>query len=155
MIIQVHKVHFSHFYQSQKLFSEFRWCKAWFLYYKVLIRTFGGRSFSQSQKGSASSSGVKGQEPQWSSRENCKQLAPSMVPVSVFGPQRKLSPLLCPDLISGCLFLPWWIFQNRLWRKTRSRSPGSSCIGVDPNRNWNASFAGRLGSRFSNPATPG
>uniref|UniRef100_A0A673T749 Carboxypeptidase A1 n=1 Tax=Suricata suricatta TaxID=37032 RepID=A0A673T749_SURSU len=32
--------------------------------------------------------------------------------------------------------------QNRLWRKTRSINPGSSCIGTDPNRNWNASFAG-------------
>ncbi|XP_019501633.1 PREDICTED: carboxypeptidase A4 [Hipposideros armiger] len=32
--------------------------------------------------------------------------------------------------------------QNRLWRKTRSLNSGSSCIGVDPNRNWNASFAG-------------
>ncbi|KAM6201369.1 carboxypeptidase A4 isoform 2-T2 [Rhynchocyon petersi] len=33
--------------------------------------------------------------------------------------------------------------KNRFWRKTRSRSPGSRCIGVDPNRNWNASFAGQ------------
>lgn len=33
--------------------------------------------------------------------------------------------------------------QNRLWRKTRSQSPGSPCIGVDPNRNWNAGFAAR------------
>lgn len=32
--------------------------------------------------------------------------------------------------------------KNRLWRKTRSLNPGSRCIGVDPNRNWNASFAG-------------
>ncbi|XP_021046686.1 carboxypeptidase A4 isoform X2 [Mus pahari] len=32
--------------------------------------------------------------------------------------------------------------QNRLWRKTRSRNPGSRCVGADPNRNWNASFAG-------------
>ncbi|XP_025236411.1 carboxypeptidase A4 isoform X2 [Theropithecus gelada] len=33
--------------------------------------------------------------------------------------------------------------QNRLWRKTRSLNPGSSCVGADPNRNWNASFAGK------------
>ncbi|XP_004642811.1 carboxypeptidase A4 [Octodon degus] len=33
--------------------------------------------------------------------------------------------------------------QNRLWRKTRSLNPGSHCIGTDPNRNWNASFAGK------------
>ncbi|XP_045877207.1 carboxypeptidase A4 isoform X2 [Meles meles] len=32
--------------------------------------------------------------------------------------------------------------QNRLWRKTRSVNPGSPCVGADPNRNWNASFAG-------------
>ncbi|XP_006910580.1 carboxypeptidase A4 isoform X2 [Pteropus alecto] len=33
--------------------------------------------------------------------------------------------------------------QNRLWRKTRSLNPGSSCIGVDPNRNWNAGFSAK------------
>uniref|UniRef100_A0A8C9UQU7 Carboxypeptidase A4 n=1 Tax=Spermophilus dauricus TaxID=99837 RepID=A0A8C9UQU7_SPEDA len=32
--------------------------------------------------------------------------------------------------------------RNRLWRKTRSLNPGSRCVGTDPNRNWNASFAG-------------
>ncbi|XP_034876196.1 carboxypeptidase A4-like [Mirounga leonina] len=32
--------------------------------------------------------------------------------------------------------------QNRLWRKTRSHNPGSPCVGTDPNRNWNAGFAG-------------
>jgi len=26
--------------------------------------------------------------------------------------------------------------NNRLWRKTRKPNPGSSCVGVDPNRNW-------------------
>ncbi|KFO85285.1 Carboxypeptidase A2 [Buceros rhinoceros silvestris] len=35
---------------------------------------------------------------------------------------------------------------NRLWRKTRSRSEGSPCIGVDPNRNWDAGFGGPGGS---------
>ncbi|NWW78486.1 CBPA1 Carboxypeptidase, partial [Climacteris rufus] len=29
---------------------------------------------------------------------------------------------------------------NRLWRKTRSRHAGSICVGVDPNRNWDAAF---------------
>lgn len=53
------------------------------------------------------------------------------------------------------MFFPWWILQNRLWRKTRSQYPGSPCTGVDPNRNWNASFAGRLGSRVSNAAAAG
>ncbi|KAG7456104.1 hypothetical protein MATL_G00248210 [Megalops atlanticus] len=31
---------------------------------------------------------------------------------------------------------------NRMWRKTRSRISGSSCRGVDPNRNWDAGFGG-------------
>ncbi|XP_020039394.2 carboxypeptidase A1 [Castor canadensis] len=29
---------------------------------------------------------------------------------------------------------------NRMWRKTRSLVPGSNCVGVDPNRNWDAGF---------------
>uniref|UniRef100_A0A8C2SLD8 Carboxypeptidase A1-like n=1 Tax=Coturnix japonica TaxID=93934 RepID=A0A8C2SLD8_COTJA len=40
---------------------------------------------------------------------------------------------------------------NRLWRKTRSINAGSSCIGVDPNRNWDAGF-GDAGSS-SNPCS--
>ncbi|XP_041853831.1 carboxypeptidase A2-like [Melanotaenia boesemani] len=32
--------------------------------------------------------------------------------------------------------------NNRMWRKTRSKNPGSTCIGVDPNRNWDAGFGG-------------
>ncbi|KAF3855259.1 hypothetical protein F7725_023314 [Dissostichus mawsoni] len=30
--------------------------------------------------------------------------------------------------------------SNRMWRKTRKPNPGSNCIGVDPNRNWDAGF---------------
>ncbi|KAG8440080.1 hypothetical protein GDO86_006032 [Hymenochirus boettgeri] len=32
--------------------------------------------------------------------------------------------------------------KDRMWRKTRSIVPGSRCVGVDPNRNWNAGFGG-------------
>ncbi|XP_017330143.3 carboxypeptidase A1 [Ictalurus punctatus] len=32
--------------------------------------------------------------------------------------------------------------NNRMWRKTRKPNSGSSCIGVDPNRNWDAGFGG-------------
>ncbi|KAB5571633.1 hypothetical protein PHYPO_G00227300 [Pangasianodon hypophthalmus] len=32
--------------------------------------------------------------------------------------------------------------SNRMWRKTRKPNSGSSCIGVDPNRNWDAGFGG-------------
>jgi len=32
---------------------------------------------------------------------------------------------------------------DRMWRKTRSRNPGSSCIGTDPNRNWGYEWGGK------------
>ncbi|XP_042571805.1 carboxypeptidase A1-like isoform X2 [Cyprinus carpio] len=32
--------------------------------------------------------------------------------------------------------------KNRMWRKTRKPNPGSKCVGVDPNRNWDAGFGG-------------
>lgn len=32
--------------------------------------------------------------------------------------------------------------SNRMWRKTRKPNPGSYCVGVDPNRNWDAGFGG-------------
>ncbi|NXL87154.1 CBPA1 Carboxypeptidase, partial [Alectura lathami] len=41
--------------------------------------------------------------------------------------------------------------SNRMWRKTRSTVAGSSCIGVDPNRNWDAGF-GEAGAS-SNPCS--
>ncbi|XP_069018742.1 carboxypeptidase A2-like [Embiotoca jacksoni] len=37
--------------------------------------------------------------------------------------------------------------NNRMWRKTRSMASGSSCRGVDPNRNWDAGFGGPGASR--------
>lgn len=39
---------------------------------------------------------------------------------------------------SNCLIY----FQDRMWRKTRSTMAGSSCLGVDPNRNFNAGWCG-------------
>ncbi|XP_009095685.1 carboxypeptidase A1-like [Serinus canaria] len=41
--------------------------------------------------------------------------------------------------------------SNRLWRKTRSINAGSRCVGVDPNRNWDAGFGGAGSS--SNPCS--
>ncbi|XP_003475243.1 carboxypeptidase A2 [Cavia porcellus] len=32
--------------------------------------------------------------------------------------------------------------SNRMWRKTRSKGAGRFCVGVDPNRNWDAGFGG-------------
>ncbi|XP_045421446.1 carboxypeptidase A1 [Lemur catta] len=40
---------------------------------------------------------------------------------------------------------------NRLWRKTRSITSGSACVGVDPNRNWDAGFG--LPGASSNPCS--
>ncbi|KFP31268.1 Carboxypeptidase A2, partial [Colius striatus] len=40
---------------------------------------------------------------------------------------------------------------NRMWRKTRSRHRGCLCVGVDPNRNWDAGFGGPGAS--SNPCS--
>ncbi|NXX83072.1 CBPA2 Carboxypeptidase, partial [Urocolius indicus] len=40
---------------------------------------------------------------------------------------------------------------NRMWRKTRSRNQGCLCVGVDPNRNWDAGFGGPGAS--SNPCS--
>ncbi|XP_072254856.1 carboxypeptidase A1-like [Pyxicephalus adspersus] len=41
--------------------------------------------------------------------------------------------------------------SNRMWRKTRSPNTGSTCIGTDPNRNWDAGFGG--GGSSSNPCS--
>uniref|UniRef100_A0A8D3ANP6 Carboxypeptidase B n=1 Tax=Scophthalmus maximus TaxID=52904 RepID=A0A8D3ANP6_SCOMX len=41
--------------------------------------------------------------------------------------------------------------SNRMWRKTRSRRSGSSCIGADPNRNFDAGWCS-LGAS-SNPCS--
>ncbi|MEQ2168038.1 Multifunctional pyrimidine synthesis protein CAD [Goodea atripinnis] len=38
-----------------------------------------------------------------------------------------------------------------MWRKTRKPNPGSTCYGVDPNRNWNSGFGGSGSS--SNPCS--
>uniref|UniRef100_A0A8C5QRZ5 Carboxypeptidase A1 n=1 Tax=Leptobrachium leishanense TaxID=445787 RepID=A0A8C5QRZ5_9ANUR len=38
---------------------------------------------------------------------------------------------------------------DRMWRKTRSPNTGSTCVGTDPNRNWDAGFGG--GGSSSNP----
>ncbi|KFM09796.1 Carboxypeptidase A1 [Aptenodytes forsteri] len=41
--------------------------------------------------------------------------------------------------------------SNRMWRKTRSINTSSHCVGVDPNRNWDAGFGGSGSS--SNPCS--
>lgn len=46
-------------------------------------------------------------------------------------------------------FLP----QNRMWRKTRSRTQGSLCVGADPNRNWDAGFGRKISYGAGNGTT--
>ncbi|XP_039716501.1 carboxypeptidase A1 [Pteropus medius] len=41
--------------------------------------------------------------------------------------------------------------KNRLWRKTRSITAGSACVGVDANRNWDAGFG--LAGASNNPCS--
>ncbi|XP_058153342.1 carboxypeptidase A1 [Dasypus novemcinctus] len=41
--------------------------------------------------------------------------------------------------------------KNRMWRKTRSLTPGSICVGVDANRNWDAGFG--MPGASNNPCT--
>ncbi|XP_078275513.1 carboxypeptidase A1-like [Rhinoraja longicauda] len=43
--------------------------------------------------------------------------------------------------------------NNRMWRKTRSNHPGAQCIGVDPNRNFDANFGGPGASSMSCSST--
>ena len=37
--------------------------------------------------------------------------------------------------------------DDRMWRKTRSKSPNSSCVGADPNRNFGFKWNGKGTSR--------
>ncbi|RLV88761.1 hypothetical protein DV515_00015308 [Chloebia gouldiae] len=39
--------------------------------------------------------------------------------------------------------------KDRMWRKTRSRHSGAICVGVDPNRNWDAGFGDAGASGYS------
>ncbi|XP_032413218.1 carboxypeptidase A1-like [Xiphophorus hellerii] len=41
--------------------------------------------------------------------------------------------------------------NNRMWRKNRKQNRGSTCVGVDLNRNWNAGFGGHGSS--NNPCS--
>jgi len=45
-------------------------------------------------------------------------------------------PNLNPDGYEYC-----WT-NDRMWRKTRKPNPGSTCVGTDPNRNWDSFWGG-------------
>uniref|UniRef100_A0A8C2SQF3 Carboxypeptidase A1 n=1 Tax=Coturnix japonica TaxID=93934 RepID=A0A8C2SQF3_COTJA len=40
--------------------------------------------------------------------------------------------------------------SNRMWRKTRSKRSGSLCVGVDPNRNWDAGHPSTYRGPYAN-----
>jgi len=50
--------------------------------------------------------------------------------------------VILPVLNADGYAYTWQSSFNRMWRKTRTPNPRSSCIGVDPNRNWDIQFAG-------------
>ncbi|XP_061438639.1 carboxypeptidase A1-like [Rhineura floridana] len=73
---------------------------------------------------------------------------------SVFGKDASLTAVLDSmdiflEIITNPDGFAYTHTTNRMWRKTRSINAGSSCIGVDPNRNWDAGFGGPGSS--SNP----
>ncbi|XP_057171902.1 mast cell carboxypeptidase A isoform X2 [Ursus arctos] len=44
-------------------------------------------------------------------------------------------------------FCQWFVYQNRMWRKNRSKNQNSKCIGTDLNRNFNASWNSFLNTK--------
>jgi len=52
-----------------------------------------------------------------------------------------INPIVNPDGYD------WTWTRDRMWRKTRSPNSGSSCIGTDPNRNWDDHWCEQGASR--------
>ncbi|XP_072111106.1 carboxypeptidase B-like isoform X2 [Mobula birostris] len=50
----------------------------------------------------------------------------------------KLDFLIVPVINVDGYVYSWT--KDRLWRKTRSRNPGTTCVGTDPNRNFDAKW---------------
>uniref|UniRef100_H9GVA8 Peptidase M14 domain-containing protein n=1 Tax=Anolis carolinensis TaxID=28377 RepID=H9GVA8_ANOCA len=76
--------------------------------------------------------------------------------VESFGKDRSLTAVLnSMDILLEIVTNPdgfaYTHTNNRMWRKTRSINAGSSCVGTDPNRNWDAGFGGPGSS--SNPCS--
>lgn len=155
VIIEADNVHLFHFDWSPKLFSGFRW-------HQVIL----GKSFSPDQEANSPFWGRRGDsavregwnpdDPSnlWSCLQDSGSSPHPWCHLYHRPPKEKLY-LFCALTHLWMLFLPWWIFQNRLWRKTRSVNPRSTCIGADPNRNWDSHFGGRWGRQLLNPDTSG
>lgn len=155
VITEADNVHLFHFDWSPKLFNGFRW-------HQVIL----GKSFAPDQEANSPFWGRRG-DSAVREAEALMILQISEVASRTSGslphpwchlynrPPKENLHLFCALTHLWMLFLPWWIFQNRLWRKTRSVNPGSPCIGTDPNRNWNSHFGGRWGRELLNPDTSG
>ncbi|CAL8263716.1 unnamed protein product [Merluccius merluccius] len=67
--------------------------------------------------------------------------------VSTYGQDQAITAILNKmdiflEIVTNPDGLAYTHSNNRMWRKTRKPNPGSSCVGVDPNRNWDAGFGG-------------
>ncbi|KAG7487497.1 hypothetical protein MATL_G00024180 [Megalops atlanticus] len=117
---------------------------------QVIGTTFEGRSMTVLKIGKKSSStkpaifldcGIHARE--WISPAFCQWFVNEAV--STYGSDAEMTTLLDQmDVIVLPVFnIDGYVYtwtNNRMWRKTRSRRPGSSCVGADPNRNFDAGW---------------
>ncbi|XP_036378159.1 carboxypeptidase B [Megalops cyprinoides] len=117
---------------------------------QVIGTTFEGRSMTVLKIGKKSSStkpaifldcGIHARE--WISPAFCQWFVNEAV--STYGSDAEMTTLLDQmDVIVLPVFnIDGYVYtwtNNRMWRKTRSRRSGSSCIGADPNRNFDAGW---------------
>ncbi|KAG9337424.1 hypothetical protein JZ751_028715 [Albula glossodonta] len=117
---------------------------------EVIGQTFEGRSMTVMKIGKQSSStkpaifldcGIHARE--WISPAFCQWFVKEAM--ETYGSDAQMTSLLDQmDVIVLPVFnIDGYVYtwtNNRMWRKTRSRRSGSSCIGADPNRNFDAGW---------------
>nr|ALL26324.1 carboxylpeptidase B [Muraenesox cinereus] len=117
---------------------------------QVIGTTFEGRAMTVMKIGKQSSStkpaifldcGIHARE--WISPAFCQWFVKEAV--ETYGSDAQMTSLLDQmDVIVLPVFnidgYAYTWSNNRMWRKTRSRRSGSSCIGADPNRNFDAGW---------------
>uniref|UniRef100_A0A1A8HZ37 Carboxypeptidase B n=2 Tax=Nothobranchius kuhntae TaxID=321403 RepID=A0A1A8HZ37_NOTKU len=127
----------------------------------VIGNTFEARPMTVLKLGKASSStkpaifmdcGIHARE--WISPAFCQWFVKEAL--STYGSDSQMTSLLDEmDVFVLPVFnIDGYVFthtNNRMWRKTRSKKSGSSCIGADPNRNFDAGWC-TLGAS-SNPCS--
>ncbi|KAJ8376021.1 hypothetical protein SKAU_G00066010, partial [Synaphobranchus kaupii] len=117
---------------------------------QVIGTTFEGRSMTVLKIGKQSSStkpaifldcGIHARE--WISPAFCQWFVKEAL--ETYGSDAQMTSLLDQmDVIVLPVFnidgYAYTWSNNRMWRKTRSRRPSSSCVGADPNRNFDAGW---------------